>query len=96
MKTKSIRMPAELLEAVALVEREEKIEETTAIRKLIAIGFETYMVEKYRTGKISLAAASRRLALNQIEMLNLLAEHGIKGNLDIDDVMHSLKTFAKV
>ena len=95
MKTKSIRMPNELLNAVALVEKEEKIEETTAIRKLIAIGFETYVAEKCRLGKISLAAAARLLGLNQIEILHLMAEHGIKGNLDMDDVMHSLKTFAK-
>lgn len=94
MKTKSIRMPIELLDAVALVEKEEKIEETTAIRKLIAIGFETYVAERYRAGKVSLAAASRLLGLNQIETLQLFSEHGIKGNLDTDDIMHSLKRFA--
>jgi len=96
MKTKSIRMSDELLEAVALVEKEEKIEETTAIRKLITIGFETYVAERYRSGKMSLASASRRLGLNQIEALHLFSEHGIKGNLDTDDVMHSLKLLSKV
>jgi len=94
MKTKSIRMPDELLDAVALVEKEEKIEETTAIRKLIAIGFETYITERYRSGKISLAVASRLLGLNQIETLNLFSEHGVKGNLGTDDIMDSLKRFA--
>jgi len=94
MKTKSIRMPDELLDAVALVEKEEKIEETTAIRKLIAIGFETYVTERYRSGKISLAVASRLLGLNQIETLNLFSEHGVKGNLGTDDIMDSLKRFA--
>ena len=89
-------MPDKLLDAVALVEKDEKIEETTAIRKLIAIGFETYVSEKYRSGKISLTAAAKLLGLNQIEMLGLLEEHGIKGNLDTDEVMHSLKTFAEV
>jgi hypothetical protein len=29
-----------------------------------------------------------------LKALDLLAEHGIKGNLDIDEVMHSLKLFA--
>lgn len=48
-------MPGELLDAVALVEKEKKIEEATAIRKLIAIGFETYITERYRSGQISLA-----------------------------------------
>lgn len=94
MKTKSIRMPDELLDAVALVEKEEKIEETTAIRKLIAIGFETYVAERYRSGRVSLAVASRLLGLNQIETLHLFSEHGIKGNLGTDDIMQSLKIFA--
>jgi len=86
-------MPDELLDAVALVEKEEKIEETTAIRKLIAIGFETYVTERYRSGKISLAVASRLLGLNQIETLNLFSEHGVKGNLGTDDIKDSLKRF---
>ena len=86
-------MPNELLDAVALVEKEEKIEETTAIRKLIAIGFETYVTERYRSGKISLAVASRLLGLNQIETLNLFSEHGVKGNLGTDDIKDSLKRF---
>jgi len=87
-------MPDELLDAVALVEKEEKIEETTAIRKLIAIGFETYIVERYRSGKVSLAVAARLLGLNQIETLHLFSEHGIKGNLGTDDIMDSLKRFS--
>jgi predicted HTH domain antitoxin len=87
-------MPNELLDAVALVEKEEKIEETTAIRKLIAIGFETYVAERYRSGKVSLADASRLLGLNQIETLQLFSDHGIKGNLDTDDIMSSLKSLA--
>lgn len=95
MKTKSIRMPDKLLNAVALVEKEEKIEETTAIRKLMTIGFETYVAEKYRTGSISLAAAARLLDRNQIEILDILAQHGIKGNLDTADIMRSLRSFAK-
>jgi hypothetical protein len=31
-----------------------------------------------------------------MEALDLLAEHGIKGNPDIDEIMHSLKLFAGV
>ena len=87
-------MPDELLDAVALVEKEEKIEETTAIRKSIAIGFETYIAERYRSGKVSLAVAARLLGLNQIETLHLFSEHGIKGNLGTDDIMFSLKRFS--
>ncbi len=93
MKIKSIRMPDDLLDAIALVEKEEKIEETTAVRKLIKIGYESYLAELYEAGKLSLADVARRLHITQIEALDLLLQKGIRGNLDTADVMHSLQKF---
>lgn len=95
MKTKSIRMPEELISAVEMVEKEEKVEEATAIRKLIRIGYETYIANMYRFGKLSLAEASRLLGLTQIETLEILHDRGVKGNLDTADVMQSLERFVK-
>jgi len=95
MITKSIRMPDDLLEAITVVEKEEKIEETTAIRKLIKIGYETYISDLYKAGKLSLADISRYLGINQIEALELLHSRGVKGNLDSADVMRSLENFAR-
>lgn len=95
MKIKSIRMPDELMDAVEMVEKEEKVEEATAIRKLLKIGYETYVANMYRFGKLSLAEASRLLSLTQIETLELFLDKGIKGNLDTTDVMHSLEKFVR-
>ena len=95
MKTKSIRMPDELMSAIEIVEREEKVEEATAIRKLLRIGYETYLANMYRFGKLSLAEVSRLHGLTQIETLELLLEKGVKGNLDTEDVIHSLERFVK-
>lgn len=95
MITKSIRMPDDLLEAITVVEKEEKIEETTAIRKLIKIGYETYISDLYKAGKLSMADISRYLGINQIEALELLNSRGVKGNLDSADVMRSLEKFAR-
>ena len=95
MITKSIRMPNDLLDAITIVEKEEKIEETTAIRKLIKIGYETYISDLYRVGKLSLADIARYLDISQIEALELLLNRGVKGNLDTADVMRSLEKFAK-
>jgi predicted HTH domain antitoxin len=94
MKTKSIRIPKEMVEAIGLVEREEKIEESTAMRKLIRMGFETYVGNLYREGKITLRRASRLLRRNQIEVMDLFLDAGIKGNLDASDVLTSLDRFA--
>ena len=93
MKTKSIRLPEEMLDAVKLVEKGEHIEEATAIRKLIRIGFETYVAELYRRGQISLHEVAKRLGMNQIEATDLLLRSGVKGNLDASDVMASMDRF---
>ncbi|MDR4507592.1 MAG: UPF0175 family protein [Candidatus Brocadiaceae bacterium] len=93
MKTKSIRVPKDMIDAIELVEKEEKIEESTAMRKLIRIGFETYIGNLYKQGKITLREASRLLNLSQIETINLFLDAGIKGNLDASDVLVSLNRF---
>ena len=93
MKTKSLRIPKDMISAIALVEKEEKIEEATAMRKLIRIGFETYLGNLYKQGKITLRQAADILNLDQIEVINIFLDAGIKGNLDTSDVMISLKRF---
>lgn len=93
MKTKSIRIPKDMMAAIELVEKEEKIEESTAMRKLMRIGFETYIGNLYKQGKVTLREASRLLKLSQIETMNLFLDAGIKGNLDASDVLTSLERF---
>ena len=93
MKTKSIRIPKDMMAAIELVEKEEKVEESTAMRKLIRIGFETYIGNLYKQGKVTLREASRLLKLSQIETMNLFLDAGIKGNLDASDVLTSLERF---
>ena len=93
MKTKSIRIPKDMMVAIELVEKEEKIEESTAMRKLIRIGFETYIGNLYKQGKVTLREAARLLKLSQIETMNLFLDAGIKGNLDASDVLTSLERF---
>ena len=93
MKTKSIRIPKDMMAAIEIVEKEEKIEESTAMRKLIRIGFETYIGNLYKQGKVTLRQAAKLLNLNQIEAMNLFLDAGIKGNLDASDVLVSLERF---
>jgi predicted HTH domain antitoxin len=93
MKTKSIRIPKDMMTAIELVEKEERIEESTAMRKLIRIGFESYIGNLYKQGKVTLREASRLLNLSQIDTMNLFLDAGIKGNLDASDVLISLERF---
>ena len=93
MKTKSIRIPKDMMAAIEIVEKEEKIEESTAMRKLIRIGFETYIGNLYKQGKVTLRQAAKLLNLSQIEAMNLFLDAGIKGNLDASDALTSLERF---
>jgi len=93
MKTKTIRIPKDMITAIKLVEKEEKIEESTAMRKLIKIGFETYIGNLYKQGKVTLRTAARLLNRDQIEVINLFLDMGIKGNLDVSDVLVSAERF---
>ncbi len=93
MKTLSIRIPDDLMAALQFVGKEEKIEPSTAMRKLVRIGYESYVGNLYRQGKVSLRDAATLLNLNQIETLDLFLDAGISGNLDATDVLTSLRRF---
>ena len=93
MNAKSIRIPAALLKAIELVETREHIEESTAIRKLIRTGLETYVARLYRQGDLTLREAASRLGLDLMATVELLLDHGVKGNLDADDVLGSIRHF---
>lgn len=93
MKTKSLRIPKDMISAIELVEKEEKIEESTAMRKLMRIGFETYVGNLYKQGKVTLREAAGLLNMSQIETMNIFLDAGIKGNLNASDVMISMKRF---
>jgi predicted HTH domain antitoxin len=91
MKTKSIRIPEEIVSALEVVKHKEKIEESSAMRKLIRIGFETYLGNLYKQGKITLREAANLLGINQIEAMDIFLDSGIKGNLLASDILFSIK-----
>jgi len=94
MKTRSIRIPDDMLSAVDLVTKQEKVEEATAMRKLMKMGFEIYVANLYKMGKITLREAGDLLRLSPSKTIDLLLDLGVQGNLDASDVLHSLKEFS--
>ena len=48
---KSLRIPDALLQSVRYLARRERLDESTAIRQLIALGTAEYAVRLYREGK---------------------------------------------
>ena len=73
------------------MESREHIEESAAIRKLIHTGLETYVARLYRQGSLTLREAAERLGLDLVDTIDLLLDHGVKGNLDAADVLSSIE-----
>ncbi len=94
MTTKTLRLPDMLTDAVREVGRYEHIEEATAMRKLLSMGYEVYLAELYRRGTVSIRDVAARLDVSITEALAKLQQVGISGNVSADDTLRSLKSLA--
>jgi len=56
-------------------------------------GLETYVVRLYRRGDLMLREVAHRLNLDLITAMDLMLDHGVKGNLEASDVLESAERF---
>ena len=94
MKTRSLRLPDDLLTAIAVVEQTEHLDEAPAIRKLLRLVLETYVANLYGAGRLTLREAAQRLGLCLGDTIDLMRECGVSGNLTATDVLESIERFA--
>ena len=78
---KSLRLPPDLLRSIRYRARRERMDVSTAIRQLISLGAADYAVDLYRNGKVTLNEAADVAGLTTREMIEVLWEHGVKGNV---------------
>ena len=81
---KSVRLPDSLSKVVQHLARREHLDESTAIRKLIRMGATGYAVGLYREGKATLREAAELAEATPREMIEILLDHGIRGNVTVD------------
>jgi predicted HTH domain antitoxin len=93
MRTRSLRLPEELLAAITVVEEKEHLDEAPAIRKLLRLGIEAYVADLYRDGQLTLREAASRLGLSPAAALDVLRERGVPGNLTASDVIAAMDRF---
>jgi len=91
MITKTIRMPEDLSARISYRAKTEDIDESVAIRQLIKLGLKEYAVNLYRDKKATLREACELADVSLREMLELLMEHGIKGNVTFKQQQRSLE-----
>ena len=85
-----MRIPEDIEHAIDFVSKIEKIEKAQSLRKLARIGFESFIANIYKNGKITLREASDLLNLTLSETIDLLAEMGVRGNIHAQDVVSSI------
>jgi hypothetical protein len=96
MKTKTLRLSDDLAEAIRELGAAEHIEESTAMRKLLRMGYELHLAEQYREGKILLREMAARRGSSLSETLETLQHLGISGNTGADDTLASLESLKDI
>jgi len=80
---KTVRIPERLYKVIRRRAKTEDVDESTAIRQLLSIGARNYAIDLYRDGKITLKEASQLASVTVREMIDVLLDRGIKGNVSL-------------
>lgn len=90
-----IRLPKEILEKIEKISKEEMLDRSSVIRKLIMIGYfdliKRKVVEEYIKGNITFSEAAYRSGVSLWEMEKYMVENGFKSNYSIEDLERELK-----
>ena len=93
---KSVRLPPQIVHTVKDRARRERIDESTAIRQLLAFGGEMHAVDLYRRGEVSLGEAARLAGSTTRDMLEILLRHGVKGNVTMEMQLEAQETMRRL
>ena len=90
MIEKTVNLTEDILKSVLYRTKMEDVDESTAIRQFIRLGVMWYVVELYKRGKITLGEAAELSGVSLRRMLDILAEHGVKGNVKMKQQIRAL------
>ena len=90
METKTVHLTGDLLKGVSYRTMMEDVDESTAIRQLMRLGVMWYAVNLYKIGKITLAEAAELSNVSLRKMIDILEEHGVKGNVTMKQQIRAL------
>jgi len=78
----STRIPEDIAKDLKEIEKEEKMDRATTIRRLLVRAIEQWKIEKalrlYREGKVTLWRAARMAGITLREIMELAAKQGIQ------------------
>ncbi|MBI3927169.1 MAG: ribbon-helix-helix protein, CopG family [Armatimonadetes bacterium] len=88
--TRSIRLPEDILKAVAWLQARRGDDTSEAIRRLVRKGLEQEMCELYARGEVSLRQTAEVLSVSVRDSLELLWRHGVQGNITMSQALDAL------
>ncbi len=99
MKTISLRLDEKTLKKTREIADFEKLERSDALRQSIAVGLgvlsKRIAVEKYSSGSFSLSEAASFAGISAGEMVEFLAQKGIKANYSLKEAEESYNRIGK-
>jgi predicted HTH domain antitoxin len=91
----STRIPDDIAKDLKEIEKEEKTDRATLVRKLLARAIEQWKVERalrlYREGKVTLWRAAKLGGITLREMMELAAKQGIQFKYTSKDLEEDIK-----
>ena len=94
-KTVSIRMDEESYAFLHKLAKEEKEDLSKAVREVVYKGRVMLAIERYKKGQASLGKAAELAGMPIGQMITLLAEYGVPGNLEEEDYAKGLEHLRK-
>ena len=92
----TVRLPEKDVKMVEQISFEEKTDKSKTIRELFDLGRIYFAILKYKEGKVSIGKAAKIADLSISEMMDLLANLGIKSSLDVMDYKEGLKNLKEI
>ena len=90
------RLPAELVQALEMIERVEQTDRSTAVRKLLHTAVRDWKKEhyarEYGDGRMTLARAARDASVSLWEMMEYVRRRKIAVQYDLDDLRKDMAT----
>lgn len=85
MASYSLRIPQNLEMLINLRIENEKVDKLTALRQILYLGAENYVLDLYEKGNLSLSKTSEILNKSVYDIIQLVQKRGIKTGATIDE-----------
>ena len=91
-----LRIDENVMSMVELKAKDEYIDKSTALRKLLYKGIEDYMIELYKEGRISIGKIAEVLGKSIHDMHRILLKHQVRIKHDENILVESRTTAKKI